>query len=135
MPRRHLLLGLMALNLVASILHIVDNIWFFESYPEPDWITSPGTVDLLWLVATPLLLFGYWLYRKRSSWLGFALLVTYSLMSLSVLGHYLYALPWELPLRVNFFIGLETFAALSLVLSVIVLQARADRFSFNSLAS
>ena len=88
----------------------------------------PGTVDLLWLVATPFLLFGYWLYRKRSSWLGFALLVTYSLMSLSVLGHYLYALPWELPLRVNFFIGLETFAALSLVLSVIVLQARAGRF-------
>ena len=122
MIRSRMLLWLLGFNLAASTLHFGDNMLFFESYPEPDWITSPLTVDLLWIVMTFFLASGYWLSRNRPSWPGFVLLVVYVLMSISVFGHYLYAAPSELPFRVNFFIALEAFAALSLGAAVVTFQ-------------
>ncbi len=123
MNRRKLsLIVIVAFNFIASLLHIVDNIVFFEHYPEPDWIPSPHIVDVLWIIATPFLFIGYWLFRRGMRWGSSGLLMLYGFMSLSVLGHYLYASPVSLSFRINFFILLEAVAALTLIVFVALVR-------------
>ena len=101
------LLALLIANLVASVLHFGDNMFRFHEYPEPKWITGAHVVDMLWLVITPLLPLGWWLARRGMRWGSIGVFWLYGALSMSVLGHYLYASPSELPLRVNLFIGGE----------------------------
>ena len=108
-----MLLSLLAATVVLSILHYVDNIVFFGSYPEPHWMT-PHLVDAFWFVMTPVGVVGYLLFRRGLR--GWALLVlcAYGAMNLLTLGHYLYASPWSLSLRINAFILAEAVAAVAL---------------------
>jgi hypothetical protein len=116
---------LVVANLVASILHFSDNIAHFHEYPEPAWIPSPGVVDGLWFVITPLLLLGWWLAARGIKTLSVALLWLYGALSLSVLGHYRFASPSNLSLRINLLIGCEALAALLLlVLAPMMVRAR-----------
>ena len=111
-----LLLALLVANLVASALHFGDNMFRFHDYPEPNWITGPHTVDALWLVITPLLALGWWLARRGMRWRSIGVLWLYGALSMLVLGHYLYASPSELPLRINLLIWGEAIAAALLIL-------------------
>jgi hypothetical protein len=108
--RRRILLILLAANIVTSILHYVDNIVFFQHYPEPTWL-SPHLVDLAWFVMTPFGVAGYWLFRRGPRSAAFACLYLYATMGLLVLGHYLIAPPWEVSLKINLFIMAEAIAA------------------------
>lgn len=125
MPSRvqlRVLLVLLLVNVTASVLHYVDNIRFFDAYPEPAWI-SPHFIDAFWFVMTPFAVVGFFLFSKGSRWGSAASLAAYALMSLLVLGHYRYASPWALSFRVNLFILSEAVAALMLLgfaLSVVV---------------
>ena len=117
MPSRvqaRVLLVLLIVNVTASILHYVDNLRFFEAYPEPAWI-RPHFIDAFWFVMTPLAVVGFLWFRKGSRWRASASLAAYALMSLLVLGHYRYASPWELSFRVNLFILVEAVAAVVLL--------------------
>lgn len=108
------LLTLIVVNVLASILHYVDNICYFSEYPEPTWL-NPCIIDLFWFVMTPFAVFGYWYHKQQWFTLSRVALVAYSIMSLLVLGHYLIAPPWEVSLRINLFILLEAVAALALL--------------------
>ena len=88
----------------------------FDQYPEPKWITGPHVVDALWLVITPVLAVGWWLARRQMKWASVGVLWLYGVLSMFVLGHYLYASPWELPFRINLLIGGEALAAALLIL-------------------
>jgi hypothetical protein len=118
---------LVAANFVASILHCGDNMLFFAEYPEPAWITGPHIVDLLWLVATPSLFVGWWLGSRGRMGLAIVAFVIYGAVSLSVLGHYLYASPLELPFRVNFLILAEAVAAAGLTVFSLLVLPRVHR--------
>ena len=119
-----LLLVLLIANLVASALHFGDNMLRFHEYPEPEWITGPHIVDTLWLVITPLLALGWWLARRGMRWGSIGALWIYGALSMLVLGHYLYASPSELPVRVNILIWAEAVAAaLLIVLAPLSIQA------------
>jgi hypothetical protein len=107
---------LLIANLVASTLHVGDNVLRFAEYPEPTWITGPHVVDALWLVVTPLLAVGWWLARRDMKWAAVGVLWLYGALSMFVLGHYLYASPSALPFRINFFIAGEAVAASLLIL-------------------
>jgi hypothetical protein len=103
-------------NLAASALHFGDNMLRFDEYPEPNWITGPHVVDALWLLMTPLLAVGWWLARRERKRAAVGVFWLYGFASIFVLGHYLYASPWELPFRINFLIGAEALTALLLIL-------------------
>ncbi len=117
------LLILLLVNLVASALHFGDNMFRFREYPEPAWITGPHVVDALWLVITPLLGVGWYLARRERKWAAVGVLWSYGVLSMFVLGHYLYAAPSSLSVRVNLFILLEASAAALLVVLAPVLSS------------
>ena len=117
------LLVLLAINIGASILHYVDNIVFFHTYPEPHWI-NPRIIDAFWLVMTPFAVSGYVLYDKGLRTYAYLCFYQYSLMSLLVLGHYQYGSMWEMSLKINLLIFVEAAAAIALIAYVIWLQFR-----------
>ena len=63
---------------------------------------------------TPFAILGYLAMRKKAIWVGCLLLSAYALMSLLVLGHYLYAPFFSISPKIHGFIFLE--AAMALVL-------------------
>ncbi|MCC9655268.1 hypothetical protein [Rhodopirellula halodulae] len=68
---------------------------------------------------TPFAIAGYWYYTQNWADLGKWALVIYSVMSMLVLGHYLITPPWDVSLKINAFILLETLAAVVLLLYVV----------------
>jgi hypothetical protein len=109
------LLALVVLNLLASILHFTDNARHFSDYPEPKWISGPHVVDRLWFLITPLLFAGWCLWERRQEKAGQLMLATYGILGLGVLGHYLYAPPSAMSLRMHLFIWTEALAALAIL--------------------
>jgi hypothetical protein len=105
---------LLFINIAASVAHYADNIVRFAIYPEPPWL-NPGRVDAFWFVMTPIGVLAYWLYRRGKIRSAFALNYAYGTMGLLVLGHYLTAAPWKLPLSINALILLEAAGAVCLL--------------------
>ncbi|BAY98595.1 hypothetical protein NIES37_25470 [Tolypothrix tenuis PCC 7101] len=108
------LLGLIGINIVASILHYSDNIIFFKQYPEPSWFT-PQITDSCWLVMTPLGLAGYYQYIKRSFNSAYLCLYLYIIMSQLTLGQYIITPMWELSMKMNTLILFEAVATIPLL--------------------
>jgi hypothetical protein len=121
------LLIMLAVNVGASILHYVDNIVFFHTYPEPHWI-NPQIIDGFWFLMTPLAILGYALYSKGLRFYSYLCLYLYALMSLLVLGHYGYGSMWEMSLKINLLIFVEAVAAVALIAYTIWLQFRSEDF-------
>ena len=119
---RTVLAWVVVLNLVASAIHYSHNAMYFDAYPnEPVWL-SPGRIDLLWFVISPLALAGYWLWSRGHDIGGRLLLGGYALLGLGVLGHY-----WLAPLAahtaaMNLTIVLEALMALVLLASILILR-------------
>src|SRR5574341_1223713 len=104
-------------NVVATLLHYVDNILNLREYPDLP-TTEASSIALFFIVMIPFGVTGYWLYVKYRHQLSYYLLYTYCLLNLVVLGHYL---PSRLrgdfldySLKVHFFICLEAITALAL---------------------
>jgi hypothetical protein len=112
-PSKMLLL-LLVLNVVASVVHYVDNIARWAVYPEPAWDNARLT-DAFWFVMTPVGVLAYVLYRRGKKLPAFALEYLYGAMNLVVLGHYLFAWPWEISLVVNATILAEAATAFWLI--------------------
>lgn len=115
------LLLIIAINVCVSILHYVDNIMFFPTYPEPHWINSQ-IVDAFWFIMTPFAVLGCVLYGKGLRNYSYLCLYLYSLMSLLVLGHYGYGSIWEMSLKINLPIFVEALAAVALATYTMWLQ-------------
>ncbi len=120
---RRILLTLVLANVITSILHYLDNVLFFQHYPEPTWL-NPHLVDMAWFVMTPFGVAGYMLFLRGRSAVAFVCLYLYALMSLLVLGHYLIAPPWRVSFKINVFIIAEAIAALLLATFTTWLQTR-----------
>ena len=120
------LLVLLVINIGTSILHYVDNILFFHTYPEPHWI-NPQIIDAFWFVMTPFAVLGYLLYSKGLRRYAYLCLYLYALMSLLVVGHYRYGSMWEMSMKMNLLIMIEAIAAVALIAYSMWLQLRADR--------
>lgn len=115
------LLVMLIICILASILHYVDNIIFFDQYPEPTWF-NPSLVDILWFVMTPIGIAGYVLWRRGRLSAAFGLLYLYVAMGQLTLGHYFYAPIWELTWKMNGLILLESFTALVFGIYLVWLQ-------------
>ncbi|MFZ2362391.1 MAG: hypothetical protein WA040_23830, partial [Anaerolineae bacterium] len=121
---------LIIVNIGTSILHYVDNIIFFSTYPEPPWINT-HIIDYFWFAMTPFAVFGYWLFNKGLQNYAYPCLYLYALMNLLVLGHYRYGSIEELSLKINSLIIIEASTAVALIIYIFWLQFRAEK-SFAS---
>ncbi|MEO0422486.1 MAG: hypothetical protein AAF184_09145 [Pseudomonadota bacterium] len=126
-------LVLVGINLIVATAHCLDNIVFFHRYPEPDWITGPHIVDMLFIVALIGLAVGYFAFRARRRGMAALGLGVFSLISVSALGHYLYAPMSALTLRMNLLILLEAGGAVVLAGFVVLSQWRWQRGVIRSL--
>ncbi|MEM6840521.1 MAG: hypothetical protein AAF609_27285 [Cyanobacteria bacterium P01_C01_bin.120] len=106
-------LTLLLLNICASILHYADNLLYFDAYPEPAWF-SPFLTDSIWFVMTPLGMAGFWFYVQKKYRIAYFGLYSYVLLSQLTLSHYLISPIWELSLKMNMLILLESFMAIPL---------------------
>jgi hypothetical protein len=111
---QQILLALIALNLLSTWLHYTDNALFLNRYPGPDWFTPIGVLATV-TVMTPIGLFGYWSYTRRSFWLAYLSLGAYSITSVSSPGHYLFPMVTPMSLKMHGLIWLDAVSGLSLV--------------------
>lgn len=114
----NILFWLIIANIVASILHYVDNVMHFEHYPEPDWLNAK-LVDMFWFFMTPFAVFGFMAFKKQQYYLSLFLIISYALMGLLVLGHYNYAPFFEINFKIHLFILLEAILAFILLVYII----------------
>eukprot|EP00048_Salpingoeca_helianthica_P025194 m.38411 g.38411 ORF g.38411 m.38411 type:complete len:166 (-) comp9980_c0_seq1:374-871(-) len=126
---RKILLWLVVANVVSSILHYVID---FANYPEPLWL-NPHIIDMFWFAMTPIGITGCVLFTRGRRTAAFACLYSFAIMNLLTLGHYLIAPPWDLPFRINFFILLEAFTALMLLVHLALLHCCMDLVPAKSL--
>jgi hypothetical protein len=111
---QQVLLAILALNLISTWLHYTDNALFLNQYPGPAWFTPIGVLATV-IVMTPIGLFGYWLYTKRSFWSAYLLLGAYSITSVSSPGHYLFPMVAPMSFKMHSLIWLDAVSGLLLI--------------------
>lgn len=89
-PGLKLLTGLLAVAVLVSIVHYVDNVANFADYPEPTSGPAPsrGLIAVSWFVFTAFGAAGLLLFSRHRIPLAAACLAIYSLSGLVGLGHY-----------------------------------------------
>lgn len=111
------------LTLYASALHFFDNVYFFDQYPEPAWLTPP-IVGSLWI---PLALLAHRavdrIYAGRLEY-SYSLVHGFVTANWLSLGHYFFASPADVLPRINFAIGLQVGLATVLLAWTLWLQFR-----------
>lgn len=117
---------LLIATFASSILHYVDNILFFDDYPEPVWI-NPHIVDLFWFVMTPLAPLGYQMFKARRYLLGLGLIVGYGLANMLTLGHYKYQPFLDISFKIHLFILIEAALAFLLIGYVIAFYIKSNK--------
>jgi hypothetical protein len=124
--QRHVLLdwpvrlykALIWVTLYGASLHFFDNVYFFDQYPEPAWLTS-GIVGALWI---PLALLAHravhYIYTGRIE-RSYSLVHGFVLGNWISLGHYLFASPAVILPRINLAIAVQVgFASLLLIMTL-----------------
>lgn len=113
--------ALIWLTLYAAALHFFDNVYFFDQYPEPAWLTAP-IVAALWI---PLALLAHRavdrIYMGRTDY-SYSLVHGFVSGNWLSLGHYLFASPAEVLPRINFAIFLQVGMATVLLAFTLWLQ-------------
>lgn len=109
------LMILFVITIITSILHYVDNVLFFEHYPEPTWLNAK-LVDMFWFVMTPVAGLAMWWFKQQKNQRALLATFVYVAMNILVLGHYRYQPFHHISLKIHLFIWLEAIAAFALAL-------------------
>ena len=113
--------------IALTLFHFTDNAVFIDDYPkaswQPDWFWAVVVVG--WFVFTATGIAGYRAYRRGDFGKAHPLLIAYSYMVVSSLGHFLIGPPSELTTRgvVSVFVDAVAGAAV-LVIAVWSIVAR-----------
>lgn len=113
--------ALIWLTLYASALHFFDNVYFFNQYPEPAWLTAP-LVAMLWI---PIALLAHravdciYTGKMKDS---YALIHSFVSANFLSLGHYFFESPSAILPRINHVIFLQVAMASVLFLYTLWLQ-------------
>ncbi len=122
--------ALVWLTLYAASLHFFDNVYYFEEYPEPAWLTA-GLVAVLWI---PLALLAHrtvdYIYSGKIE-RSYALAHGFVAGNWLSLGHYLFADPAEIAPRINILIAVQVGLATLLFVMALWLQFTRSRASLH----
>ncbi|HFX6065121.1 TPA: hypothetical protein ACIE75_005481, partial [Klebsiella pneumoniae] len=93
--------ALIWLTLYGATLHFFDNVYFFNQYPEPAWLTA-GVVGALWI---PVALLAHravdYIYNGKVD-RSYSVVHGYVFANWISLGHYLFGSPAAILPRINF---------------------------------
>lgn len=121
-------LGLYALT---SLVHFTHNAEHLSGYPNlPAWL-SRFQIYGAWCGITVVGLIGYTLYRRGRGFIGFWLLVVYTLLGFDGLLHYRRAPVAAHTVAMNLTIGLEVAAAALALVAVVTVVAQ-DRMRHDT---
>ncbi len=112
--RRKWLLILLAINTLAIIFHLTNNIISFDQSPELSWI-NPHLIELFGLLMMPFGIAGYFQYVKGAFFSSYLCLYAYSMVSLATFGYWLISPPWEMSWKTNVFILCNVVTATALI--------------------
>ena len=122
--------ALIWLTLYGAALHFFDNVYFFDQYPEPAWLTAE-IVGALWI---PIALLAHravdYIYAGKID-RSYSLVHGFVLANWISLGHYLFASPAEVLPRINFAIAIQVGLATLLLVYTLWLQLARDRDSLR----
>lgn len=108
-------------TLYGAALHFFDNVYFFDEYPEPAWLTA----EIVALLFIPIMLLAHravdYIYRGKVDY-SFSLVHGFVLANWISLGHYLFASPSEVLPRINFAIALQVGLATGLFIYTLWFQ-------------
>ncbi|WP_462159695.1 hypothetical protein [Pseudoalteromonas sp. GB56] len=109
-----ILFVLLAANVLASVLHYVHNVMYFQHYPEPDWLNAQ-LVDYFWFLMTFIGAAGAYCVLTQRVRIGVRLIVSYGVMNMLSVLHYGVDSDNVMTQTMHLFIWLETLCALFLV--------------------
>lgn len=114
LQRYKTLMWILLLNVVASVLHYVHNVMYFQHYPEPDWL-SAHIVDYVWFLMTFIGLAGLaaLISNKRNT--ALALLYLYAAINMLSTLHYAVDSSDVMTIAMHSFIWLEALCAAGLI--------------------
>lgn len=113
--------ALIWLTLYGAALHFFDNVYFFDQYPEPAWLTAPIVGALFIPVALLAHRAADYIYIGKVE-RSYSLVHGYVLANWISLGHYLFASPAEILPRINFAIAVQVALATVLFFFTLWLQ-------------
>jgi hypothetical protein len=113
-PSRILLMGILATNVVVTLIHYSDNAIHLANYPGPTWFSQSG-VMAIWVVMTLLSPIAYWLYVRRQFVAAYLCLGVYALTGLTSPGHYLYEGAQSMTVKMTVLIWSDAIAGLLIV--------------------
>ena len=108
------LLLLLLLNLLASVLHYVHNVIYFQHYPETDWL-SAHIVDYVWFLMTFIGLAGVIALINIRLSIAKACFNLYALLNMLSLLHYAVDSDNVMTVAMHSFIWLEALCAAALL--------------------
>ena len=111
------LLFIVLANFLASILHYVHNIMYFEHYPEPDWLAA-NVVDYFWFIMTFVGLYALICLAKQRIKHAIWLLYLYATMNMLSVLHYAVDSDNVMTTAMHVLIWLETVVAIWLIIFV-----------------
>ncbi len=122
--------ALIWLTLYGATLHFFDNVYFFNQYPEPAWLTA-GVVGALWI---PVALLAHravdYIYNGKVD-RSYSVVHGYVFANWISLGHYLFGSPAAILPRINFAIALQVTLATLLFVYTLWLQFSRSRDSLH----
>lgn len=122
--------ALIWLTTYAAILHFFDNVYFFDQYPEPAWLTA----EIVGALLIPIVLLAHravdYVYIDKVDY-SYSLVHGFVLGNWISLGHYLFASPADILPRINFAIGLQVGLATILFGYTVWMQAASAPTSFR----
>lgn len=104
----------MLLNVLASVVHYVHNVVYFQHYPEPDWL-SAHIVDYVWFLLTFIGLAGVAALINNRFYLAKALFRLYAALNMLSLLHYAVDSPNVMTVAMHSFIWQEALCAVGLI--------------------
>ena len=113
--------ALIWLTLYGASLHFFDNVYFFDQYPEPAWLTA-GIVGALWI---PIALLAHRAVDRIYSGQverSYSIVHGFVFANWISLGHYLFASPAVILPRINFAIVVQVVLATVLLVYTLWLQ-------------
>lgn len=122
--RAYALPMLLLVYCAASFIHFAHNALFIDAYPNlPAWLSSTDVV-LSWLGITAIGAVGYAIFRRGYRFVGLLMVGVYGALGLDGLAHYTRAPIAAHSFTMNFTIGFEVCAAMSVLIAVAALMLR-----------
>jgi tryptophan-rich sensory protein len=108
---------ILALGVLVSVIHYVDNYVNYDDFPQPTSGPNPPRwlIPVSWVVFTAAGLTGYLMFRRRASTLALTLLAFYSVSGLIGIGHFTVPGAFDMPAARQAHVGADILCGVAML--------------------